>query len=81
MPAEINPSLQLQINNSGAWKTIARFEANTESRRHFARLAVEHMALVDPKMGTWRIATCDGLPQVLEDFSVAKGWAARQART
>lgn len=74
-------SVQLQINNSGAWKTIVRFDAGDEGATHYARQAVERLALVDGKgAGRWRIATLDALPVVLEDFEAGRGWRATEWR-
>lgn len=72
--------VQLQINNSGAWKTIARFDADDEAAWHYARTGVSRIALTDASATNWRIATVAPLPKVLEVFSMSRGWRAKEAR-
>lgn len=67
----------LQINNSGAWKTIARFDAGDDEATDKARAAGQLLGeLGGDKRGgiALRIATDEGLPQVLVRWDAQRGW-------
>lgn len=67
--------VQLQINNSGAWKTVAKFDAGDERAGDDAQKAVELLGQVDSgNKAVWRIATDEALPCVLLRWSLATGW-------
>lgn len=71
--------LQLQLNNSGAWKTVARFHASEKACTELARAAVKGVALVDARAaGNWRIVRSDARELVvLEYFEPSRGWRVR----
>lgn len=71
--------VQLQINNSGAWKTIARFDAGDPGALYYARQGAVRISVVD-RSARWRIATQDALPIVLETYDPARGWQAAAKR-
>lgn len=54
----------LQVNTSGAWKTIVQFDAGDDTGVESVQGAAEALHSVDPATA-WRIATTDRLPQVL----------------
>lgn len=68
--------VQLQINNSGAWKTVAKFDAGDEQAGANAQQAVELLGQINSSKTTWRIATDEALPCVLLRWSVVTGWKA-----
>lgn len=56
--------VQLQLNNSGAWKTIASFDAEDAVATGYIHEAAKMLHMVNPG-GKFRIATRDSLPVVL----------------
>jgi hypothetical protein len=67
--------VQLQINNSGAWKTICKFDAGCEPTADMVKSAVELLMFADSKKNaSYRIASCDPLPHVLLRYEHAHGW-------
>ena len=56
--------VQLQLNNSGSWKTIVRFDAADDAVSDQVVQAAVQLQTVDSS-AIFRIATCDALPQVL----------------
>lgn len=71
--------LQLQLNNSGAWKTVARFHAGEKACTELARAAIKGLALMDAHgAGNWRIVRSDARELVvLEYFEPSRGWRVR----
>lgn len=67
------PTVQLQVNNSGAWKNVARVRWRAADM-YFVREGVENIAAADGGHSRWRIATVDAIPRVLQRFDVANGW-------
>lgn len=70
--------VKLQVNNSGAWKDVVRFDAGD----HVASSEVMEAAATLGRIAdrtTWRICTDDGLQSVLMHWSVKHGWKARNA--
>ena len=65
--------LQLQLNNSGAWKTLLRFDGNDAQAADKVRAAGQLMGEVNPELNL-RIATAEALPAVLLRWSGACGW-------
>jgi hypothetical protein len=55
---------QLQLNNSGAWKTVVHFDAADDTRSDNILQVAIYLSGVDHS-ARFRIATCDPLPQVL----------------
>lgn len=62
-PAPIKP-VQLQVNNSGAWKTVVYFDAADESQTRRIERAAESLHQVDAR-STFRIVTKEHPQQVL----------------
>jgi hypothetical protein len=56
--------VQLQVNNSGAWKTVLRFDAADEVKGDKVQRAALMLAEAVPDL-RMRIATTDALPIVL----------------
>jgi len=72
-PAVSKP-VKLELNNSGAWKTVARFDAADEQQADPAMQAAELLQRVNPRQA-WRIATDEPLPLVLMRLcDAATGW-------
>lgn len=55
---------QLQLNNSGAWKTVVHFDAAHDTRFDNILQVAIYLSYTDHS-ARFRIATCDPLPQVL----------------
>lgn len=72
--------VQLQINNSGAWKTIARFDASDDESADKARAAGQLLGeLGGGPRTTLRIATDEAMPCVLVRWDGERGWWAVDA--
>ncbi len=56
--------VQLQVNNSGAWKTIAQFDAADVAATELAQSSARWLRIIDKGL-KFRIATRDSLPVVL----------------
>lgn len=56
--------VQLQLNNSGAWKTIVKFDAAEEDDSDSVMDAAQTLQIVD-ESARFRIATRDAQPLVL----------------
>ncbi|MFM9902109.1 MAG: hypothetical protein ACKVOT_13945, partial [Polaromonas sp.] len=56
--------VQLQANNSGAWKTIARFDAGDVEADRRIKIGAILIRQADSTV-TFRIATVEALPSVL----------------
>ena len=67
--------VQLQLNNAGSWKTLARFEAGNASQEDKARAAGQLLGELGGARTTLRIATCEALPIVLLHWTQRDGWA------
>lgn len=67
--------VQLQLNNSGAWKTIARFDASNDASADKARAAGQLLGeLGGGARTTLRIATDEPMPCVLVRWDADRGW-------
>ena len=72
--------VQLQINNSGAWKTIARFDAQDDDSADKARAIGQLLGeLGGGHRTTLRIATDEAMPCVLVRWDGERGWWAVDA--
>lgn len=65
--------IQLQLNNSGSWKTVARYDAGCEFDVDHAYRAVSALTAINPN-STWRIATDESHPLVLRRWDSEHGW-------
>ena len=68
--------VQLQLNNAGSWKTLAKFDAGNDDQADKARMVGQLLGELGGPRTTLRIATCEALPIVLVQWSAGKGWAA-----
>lgn len=67
--------VQLQINNSGAWKIIASFDAGDDESADKARAAGQLLGELGGKnRTTLRIATDQAVTQVLARWDTERGW-------
>lgn len=64
MPGQEPTELQLQVNTSGAWKTLLRFAAGDVRTASLARDGAYMLAEAEPALA-FRVATCESLPRVL----------------
>lgn len=62
--AETKRPVQLQLNNSGAWKTVVRFDAGDDGWAQQVQHAAQQLWEVDQRT-SWRIATDERNPVVL----------------
>jgi hypothetical protein len=74
MAQEQTKPVKLQVNNSGAWKNVLRFDAADDA---VAAQVMEAAATLG-QIGrmTWRICVDDSLDLVLMTWTEAKGWTA-----
>ena len=68
-------AVQLQLNNSGSWKTLAKFDAGSEEAADKARAIGQLLGELNPGV-TLRIATDEALPAVLVRWDSKRGWWA-----
>ena len=68
--AETKRPAQLQVNNSGAWKTVVRFDAGDEARAAAVQRAAQELYEADQRT-SWRIATEERHPVVLRAMSAS----------
>lgn len=67
---DIKRPVQLQLNNSGAWKTVVRFDAGDEARVAAVQRAAQELYEADQRT-SWRIATDERHPVVLRAMSAS----------
>lgn len=65
--------VRLEINNSGAWKIIARFDAGNEDMGDKASAAGQLLGEINPN-ATFRISTDEAMPHVLMRWDAERGW-------
>ncbi len=66
--------VRLELNNSGAWKALARFDAGDEDAAEKARTAGRLLGELGGKRTALRICTDEALPLVLVRWSADRGW-------
>lgn len=77
--------VRLELNNSGAWKVLGRFDAADDEQTSLVLDAAEDLIKVlhnsfDPKgCPTLRVSIDDALQTVLLRWSIERGW--RDAKT
>lgn len=77
--------VRLELNNSGAWKVLGRFDAADDEQSSLVLDAAEDLIKTlhnseDPKRcPTMRVSMDDGLGSVLLRWALLEGW--RDART
>lgn len=66
---------KLQINNSGAWRDVVRFDIDAQDAEAIQAAAVNLVVLADPAGKTsLRIATADAFQTALIRWDAKKGW-------
>lgn len=66
---------KLQINNSGAWRDVVRFDIDAQDAEAIQAAAVNLVVLADPGGKTsLRIATADAFQTALVRWDAKKGW-------
>lgn len=73
MTAATRPA-KLELNNSGSWKTLARFDAGDDDQADKAHAAGQLLGELGGDKTALRIATDDPLPVVLRRWSGDRGW-------
>lgn len=69
--------VRLEVNNSGAWKLVLRFDAACEHQADAAMGGAEQLLRAAGGRGAWRISSDESLPLVLMRLeSVEQGWRA-----
>ncbi|MEY2689190.1 MAG: hypothetical protein RL375_3388 [Pseudomonadota bacterium] len=72
--------VRLELNNSGAWKVLGRFDAADEEQTSLVLDAAEDLVKTlhnseDPKRcPTLRVSIDDALQQVLLRWDIERGW-------
>jgi hypothetical protein len=78
--------VKLELNNSGAWKTLGTFDAADQNRSEdVMSTAVQLIGLLNEgkpakQCPTLRIAVDDGLSEVLMYWTLAEGWKPKGQR-
>jgi hypothetical protein len=67
-----HPKVLLQVINTGAWKTVARYDNANDYHIELAYQAVGLLAEINPAY-RWRIATDEQHPVVLRYFEANRG--------
>ena len=71
-------TVRLELNNSGAWKLLARFDASNADDRidvlTCAERLVDALASAGAAGITLRVATDEAMPRRLTTFERARGW-------
>lgn len=62
----------LQINTTGAWRNVIKFDAANDEDSHKVMKHAPALAIVGS--GTLRIVTDDGLQQGLTFWDIKRGW-------
>jgi len=70
--------VQLQLNNSGAWKTLAKFDAFDDELANKARAVGQLLGELGGERTALRIATDEALPCVLCRWTAEHGWMPAQ---
>lgn len=65
--------VKLELNNSGSWKTLARFDAYCDESADKARAIGQLLGELAPR-SKLQISTDEALPVVLIQWTAAKGW-------
>lgn len=69
--------VRLELNNSGAWKLVCRFDAAREDQADAAMEGAEQLLRAAGGRGAWRISSDEPLPAVLMRLDdVGQGWRA-----
>lgn len=66
--------VKLQVNNSGAWKDVLKFDASENHVGAEIQDAVHQMGIHDPRNISFRIAIDDSMNEVLLVWTKAEGW-------
>jgi hypothetical protein len=66
--------VRLELNNSGAWKQLASFDAGDDDASDKARAAGQLLGELGGERVALRICTAEALPIVLVRWTPAKGW-------
>lgn len=79
-PAQPRP-VRLELNNSGAWKVLVRFDAGDDEAADKARQAGQLLGELGGDRTTLRISTDTTLPIVLLRWSLRDGWTTEEPRS
>jgi hypothetical protein len=68
--------VRLELNNSGAWKALATFDAGDDDMADKARAAGQLLGELGGQRTSLRICTAEALPVVLLRWTAERGWFA-----
>jgi hypothetical protein len=71
---EVTRPVKLQVNTSGAWKDVVRFDAGNDVAASSVMEAAKTLGEINDGRITFRIASDEPLPFVLSRWSKADGW-------
>ena len=66
--------VRLELNNSGAWKILATFDATDDDMADKAGAAGQLLGELGAPRTSLRICTAEALPMVLRRWTAARGW-------
>ena len=76
-PALAKKPVRLEVNNSGSWKLVCRFDAADADQADAAMEGAECLMRAAGGRSPWRISSDESLLQVLMRLEdLAKGWRA-----
>jgi hypothetical protein len=76
MSADSKKPAKLQVNTSGAWKDVVRFDAADVAATDRVTDAAEALGQVGAGAITFRLVSDEALPRVLFRWTHAAGWKA-----
>lgn len=79
MATERAKPAKLQLNNSGAWKDVVRFDAADTEQTDAVTDAAEALGQVPGNRLTFRLVKDDGTGEVLMYWTAQEKWVARNA--
>lgn len=74
MPAERQKPAKLQVNTSGAWKDVVRFDGDDVAETDKVTDAAEALGQVGAGAITFRLVSDEALPRVLFRWAYPAGW-------
>ena len=75
---KVKKPVRLELNNSGSWKVLGRFDAADDCTAEIVMNTSEQLIKTlnngEPKCSTLRISVDDGMGAVLTRWSLETGW-------
>ncbi|KPU91117.1 hypothetical protein APR50_17290 [Variovorax paradoxus] len=76
MSADLKKPAKLQVNTSGAWKDVVRFDATDVAETDRVTDAADELGQVGAGAITFRLVSDEALPRVLFRWTHPVGWKA-----